>query len=123
MDSCAAEIGLLKKKPCGHPAVARCDNCEMPLCGKHAVAQLSATKQRTGKFMCAECDRAQRAGPKAPPAVARGQAAPAAPVKPAAAKPSAPATPAAAAKAPAASAPGKPEEDSLGGIDFTPTKK
>ena len=110
METCATETGLLKKKPCGNPAVAKCDNCEMPLCGKHALAQLSATQQRTGKFMCAECDRAQREAAKVAPA-ARSRAPAAAPAKPAAPAPKPPAAPA------------KPDDDSLGGIDFTPSKK
>ena len=61
MDTCAVEVGLLKKHPCGQNAVAKCANCEMALCTKHAVAQMNAMKQRTGKFMCAECDKANKA--------------------------------------------------------------
>jgi hypothetical protein len=146
MDTCAVEVGLLSKKPCAHAAVAKCANCEMALCNKHAVAQLSANKQRTGKFMCAECDKAQRAADKgmaaAPhhtppkPAGAPGAkpgAAPAAkPAAPAAKPPAAPAAkptaPAPAAKAPA-TAPTQPagkqefKLEDTGPIEFTPTKK
>ena len=93
MDTCAVETGLLKKKPCGQNAVAKCANCEIALCTKHAVARLNANKQRTGKFMCAECDRANKEediSTPAPKPAAGG--APAAP-KPAAAPPAtAPAT-------------------------------
>lgn len=136
MESCAAETGLLKKKPCGQAAVAKCANCEMPLCSKHAVAQVSASKQRTGKFMCAECDRAQREHEKlAPPA--RPTAAPARAAQPAlkpsapAAKPAAPAAKPAATPAPmpkdspAPQPSGKKElslEDSQP-LEFTPSKK
>ena len=114
MESCATETGLLKKKPCGQPAVAKCDNCEMPLCSRHAVPQLSSTKQRTGKFMCAECARAHSEAEKAAPRVAP---------KPAATpKPAAVPKPAASAAKPAA-APAKPQENSDGSIEFTPGKK
>ena len=64
MDTCAAEVGLLKKHPCGNAAVAKCANCEMALCTKHAVAQLNTMKQRTGKFMCEECNKAHKAADK-----------------------------------------------------------
>jgi hypothetical protein len=136
MDSCAVEVGLLKKKPCGSGAVAKCANCEMALCAKHAV------RQKNAKFMCDECSKAQRAYEKnvgdsapasaAPPKAAAPAAKPAAPAaKPAApapaAKPAAPA-PAAAAKAPAV-APTQPagkqefKLEETGPIEFTPTKK
>jgi len=142
MDTCAVEVGLLKKHPCAHAAVAKCANCEMALCNKHAVAQLGANKQRTGKFMCAECDKALRAADKgmaaaphhvAPkPAAAKPGAAPAA--KPAAvpaAKPAAPpaAKPGAPAAAPAAKAaekptePAKPHDSADDPLEFNPTKK
>jgi len=119
MESCATETGLLKKKPCGQPAVAKCANCEMPLCSKHAVPQLSSTRQRTGKFMCAECARAEREADRMAP-VAKPSVKPA-PAGAAAAKgaPPAPAKPAAKPPKPAA----KPQENSDGSIDFTPSKK
>ena len=144
MDTCAVEVGLLKKHPCGGAAVSKCANCEMALCTKHAVAQLSATKQRTGKFMCAECDKAQRAADKgiaaapqhhAPKPAAAKPAAPAAAPRPAAAAPRPaaaaprPAAPAAAPKpavTPAQGAAAKEEKFKLedtGPIEFTPTKK
>ena len=134
MDTCAVEVGLLKKHPCGHAAVAKCANCEMALCTKHAVAQLSPTKQRTGKFMCEECDKAQRSADKgmaaAPQHVAPKPAAPAvkagaAPVPNPAAHAAKPAAPAAAQPAAKPAAPPTKEfklEDT-GPIEFTPTKK
>lgn len=127
MDTCAAEVGLLKKHPCGQNAVAHCANCEMALCTKHAVPQLNAMKQRTGKFMCAECDRANKVvdttKPMPKPAAAKPAAAPA--PKPAA---PAPKPPAPAPKAPAA-APTQPagkqefKLEETGPIEFTPEKK
>ena len=33
METCTVETGLLRKKPCGQPAVVKCANCERPLCG------------------------------------------------------------------------------------------
>lgn len=135
MESCAAETGLLKKKPCGQASVAKCANCEMPLCSKHAVPQFSANKQRTGKFMCAECDRAQReheklAPPARPPAARAPQPAPKAaapaakPPAPAAAKPAA--APAPMPKDSPATQPGGKKELSLEDsqpLEFTPSKK
>jgi len=145
MDTCAVEVGLLKKHPCGQNAVAKCANCEMAICTKHAIAQLSANKQRTGKFMCAECDKANKAAEKGMAAAPHHT-----PPKPAAAKPAAPAQhgaapkpaapapkPAAApaAKAPAAAKPSAPAQagakpaeekfklEDTGPIEFTPTKK
>lgn len=132
MDTCAVEVGLLSKKPCGHAGVAKCDNCEMALCNKHAVAQLSANKQRTGKFMCAECDKAQRAADKgmaaAPhhtppkPAAAPGARPAAKPAAAPAAKPAAPAAAQPGAK-PAAPATKEFKLEDTGPIEFTPTKK
>jgi hypothetical protein len=122
METCTVETGLLKKKPCGEPSVTHCVNCEQALCGKHAVPQLSAGR-KTGKFLCKECSLAHREHEKAvgtlpqekpKPAAAPAPKAAAAPSTPPAAKPAAPAA------APAAP---KKEEDSLGAIDFTPTKK
>jgi hypothetical protein len=121
METCTVETGLLKKKPCGEASVTRCDNCEQPLCAKHAVAQLTGTGRKSGKHLCKDCDAARRdyekrVGPEVPAA------------KPAKEPDTKPASPSAApAKKPAAAAaspapaPSKPkEEDSLGGIDFTP---
>ena len=134
MDTCAAEVGLLKKHPCGQNAVAHCANCEMALCTKHAVAQLNANKQRTGKFMCEECNKAHKAADKGmaaapqhvapkPAAAAAKPAAPAPkPAAPAAAKPAAPAAkPAVAPTQPAGKQEFKLEE--TGPIEFTPPKK
>ena len=131
MDTCALEVGLLKKKPCGSAAVAKCANCEMALCAKHAV------RQKNAKFMCDECSKAQRAYEKNVGDSAPATAAPAAKPGAPAAKPAAPAAkaPAPAAKpaAPAAKAPavaptqpaGKQEFklEETGPIEFTPTKK
>ena len=144
MDTCAAEVGFLKKHPCGNAAVAKCANCEMALCTKHAVAQLNPMKQRTGKFMCEECNKAAKAADKgmaaAPQHTAPKPAAPAArpatpaakPAAPPAPKPAAPAAkpaaPAPAAKAPAV-APTQPagkqefKLEETGPIEFTPEKK
>lgn len=130
METCTVETGLLRKKPCGQLSITKCANCEQPLCAKHAIAQLSATGRKTGKFLCADCNAAQRQYEEtAVPA----PAAPAAPAKPAdkpqpepgaaTANPKPAATPAPAAK-PAPAAPAKPpEENSDGSIDFTPSKK
>ena len=135
MDTCAVEVGLLEKKPCGHAGVAKCGNCEMALCNKHAVAQLSANKQRTGKFMCEECDKAQRAADKGmakaphhtPPKPAAPAAKAAAPVAKPAVPAAKPAAPAAKPAAPAAAQPAAKEEkfklEETGPIEFTPTKK
>ena len=115
MDTCTVETGLLRKAPCGNNAVAKCGNCEQPLCTKHAVAQLSAAGKKTGAFLCPECNAAQKQFEKT---------AAQAPAKPAAtaAKPAAPKPAAAPAKPPAQ--PAKPaEENSDGSIDFTPGKK
>lgn len=133
MDTCAAEVGLLKKHPCGQHAVAHCANCEMALCTKHAVAQLNTMKQRTGKFMCAECDRANKKVDTSQP-TKPGTAKPAAGHAPAAAhKPAAPApvhkpaAPAPTAKPAAPAQPAAKEEkfklEQTGPIEFTPEKK
>jgi hypothetical protein len=117
METCAVETGLLKKSACGHAAVAKCANCEMPLCSKHAIPQLSPTGNKTGSFLCGECNAAQKAHDKHLAAASR----------PAIPKPAAkPAAPAAAAKPPvkpAAQPAEKPQENSDGSIDFTPSKK
>lgn len=126
METCTVETGLLRKKPCGQTSITRCANCEQPLCGKHAIAQLGASGRKTGKFLCADCNAAQRqyeetaAPAPAPAAPAKPADKPqAAPPKPAAA----PAKPAAAAAAPAKPAAKPDAEDSDGSIDFTPSKK
>ena len=73
MDTCTIETGLFRKKPCGHVATAKCLNCDVPLCVDHAVAQLSETGHRTGKFMCKECVAAAKEQAKGLAAVARAQ--------------------------------------------------
>ena len=147
METCTMETGLLKKKPCGHPAVTQCLNCERPLCSQHSVANVNDAGKKTGKFLCKECAAAWKdidktMGTAAPvpapvkkPAEKPGEkAAPAAaapaPAAPAQAK-AVPAKPAAAKPAPAAAAPAKPAEPEKpaekphdsGMIEFTPTKK
>src|SRR5690349_23787570 len=117
METCVVETGLFKKKACGQNAITKCANCEIPLCAQHAVAQLVNGK-KTGKFMCKECDAAQKehdknlaAAPKVAAAKQAAAAKPAAPGAPAGgAKPAAPAAaPAHGAGAPAAPA-AKPQE-------------
>ena len=106
MDACTVEVGLLRKHPCGSPSVAKCANCEQPLCTKHAIAQHSPTGAKTGKFMCTPCDAAAKLYEQTTPA-------PAAPAPKAAAhpKPAAAAAPAAKA-APAQKKPEPPPESS-----------
>jgi hypothetical protein len=72
-DTCSIETGLFSKKPCGHAAVAVCLNCEQHLCVEHAVAQLSESGQKTGKFMCKECTAAAKEHAKSMAGVARAQ--------------------------------------------------
>jgi hypothetical protein len=124
MDACTVEVGLLKKHPCGEAAVAHCANCEQPLCTKHAVAQLSPSGSRTGKFMCAPCNAANKAYEKSEAAAAAQKTMSGRPATPAA-KPAAHAPSAPAAAKPAAPPQKKPEpppEDS-GPLEFTPAKK
>lgn len=137
MASCTIETGFLRKKPCGHAAVAHCLNCEQPLCVEHAVAQLTAGGQHTGKFMCKECTAAEKEHAKTMTGVARTQEAKKraelekaamahAAAPPVAKKPAAPA-----AHAPAEPAPAEPpkEPEALeftpkdGKLDYTPMKK
>jgi hypothetical protein len=119
-DICTVETGLLKKKPCGEPAVSKCANCEQPLCAKHRVPQTSAGK-RTGGFLCPECARAWRESekrlgdlPETPASALPPQA-----EKPVAAKPSpVPRAPPAAQKKPA-----PPPVEESGPLEFTPEPK
>ena len=73
METCTFESGLLRKKPCGHAAVARCVNCEQPLCVQHALAQLTEAGNKSGKFMCQECVAALKDHAKSMAGVARAQ--------------------------------------------------
>jgi hypothetical protein len=109
METCTIETGLLRKKPCGSPAVAHCLNCEQALCSQHAVAQKNASGGNTGKFLCKECAAAWKEADKnvPPPAPKKVEAKPAAAPKPEPKKEEAPAP--------------KPAESSS--IEFTPTKK
>jgi hypothetical protein len=131
---CSVEVGLLRKKPCGHAAVAECDNCQQPLCTEHALAQLTESGKRSGKFLCKECAAAQKEQQKSLAAVARSQeekkkaafakAAMDSVTNPAAKKPVPPAHTPGAPAAPAAPAakPAEAEKD-LGAIEFTPKDK
>jgi len=136
MDTCAVEVGLLRKHPCAQNAVAKCANCEMALCTKHAIPQMNANNQRTGTFMCEECNKAQKAADKgmaaAPKHVApKPAAAPAAkhaappPPKPAAPQPPKPPAPAAKPAVAPTQPAGKQEFklEETGPIEFTPEKK
>jgi hypothetical protein len=127
MDTCSVETGLLRKKPCGHPAVTHCVNCEQPLCKDHSVPQLTEAGHRSGKFICHECVAALKASAKSMAAAARAQQGrkdaeiykatlEAAKAPPPAKKPAAPA-PGAAEPASAA----KPESPST--LEFTPSQK
>jgi len=150
MEQCTVETGLLRKKPCGQAAVAKCANCERPLCRQHAIPQLNEQHHKTGAFLCEDCDVAARdydkrmrytkekavqksvmTGPKPaakpaamakePPREHSGEIAFTSEAK---AAPSKPTTikPAAAAPAPAPKKPPPPREDS-GMIEYTPAKK
>ena len=145
MEACTVETGLLRKTPCGQTSVAKCANCEQPLCSKHAIPQLSAAGKKTGTFMCAECAKAHRqhdklaAAPRgAPPARPAASPAPKPAPKPASkplphedrehsgeiaftsgTKAAAPQKPAA---APIPRKPEPPREDS-GMIEYSPAKK
>jgi hypothetical protein len=121
METCVVETGLLRKKPCGHPGIAQCANCEIPLCAQHALPQFSAGKKKTGTFMCKECDDARleyeknQAGDKPAEGVKRAANPP--PPKAAAAAPAnPPAAPAKGAPAEAAKADDAP-------LEFTPSDK
>ena len=112
MDTCSVETGLLRKKPCGHPSVTQCVNCERPLCSQHAVAQLTDAGRHSGKFLCKECQSAWRDIAKNSPQAPEPAKKPAEPAKAAPAK-----------EAPAKEAPAEPKPASSGGTDFTPSKK
>lgn len=132
MEHCTIETGLLRKKPCGHPAVTKCQNCEQPLCLSHAVP-LMADGKKTGKFMCEECTQAAKAHDKAVAAGTRhvqekklaaiektvkeeyGKA-----PAPIAKKPAPPAPGPAAAPAPGAAQPAEKPKEDLDALEFTP---
>jgi len=107
METCTVETGLLRKKPCGHPSVTHCANCERGLCAEHAVAQLTDTGKKSGKFMCKECDVAAREHEKSMAALARSE------------KHKEPPPPAKKPAEPAKGAPAESKNDD-GAIDFTP---
>jgi hypothetical protein len=125
MDVCTVEVGLLRKHACGQASVAHCANCEQALCSKHAIAQLSPTGARTGKFMCEQCNAAAKAYAKSEAAAAAAAIAsgrkPAPRPAPEAHKAAAPAP----ASKPAAAAPKKaePVADNSGPLEFTPEPK
>ena len=119
-DICTVETGLLKKKPCGEPAVSKCANCEQPLCAKHRVPQTSAGK-RTGGFLCPECARAWRESekrvgelPQTPASALPPQAEKPVPAKPSAVPRAAPAAP---------KKPAPPPVEESGPLEFTPEPK
>jgi hypothetical protein len=126
--TCAVEVGLLKKKPCGEKAVSKCANCEIGLCSKHAVGQMSGGKK---VFLCPECARAWKAAgdvPAATPVKKPEDKAAAGAHKPASAAPPKPvAKPAAGAKPAAAKPKEAPKEehkvDDDAPLEFTPSKK
>ncbi len=131
MDPCTVEVGLLRKKPCGHPSVAKCANCEQPICSKHAIAQVSANGRKTGAYLCAQCNAAEQLYQQTAPVAAPAANKPAEAAKPAAPKPAAaPAKPSPAAKPAAPAAKAAPEEkksgpspDDSGMLEFTPQPK
>jgi hypothetical protein len=131
MNTCSIEVGLLRKKPCGHTAVASCTNCDQPLCIEHAVAQLNEGGHKTGKFMCGECVEAAKEHAKSMVGVHKAQEAkklaaleketrdrianpPAAMKKPPANTPT--------TQAPAQAAPAEAPKES-GPLEFTPSVK
>ena len=128
MEACTAQTGLLRKKPCGEKAVTKCGNCEQPLCGKHAVRDMSAGKK--AGFLCQECAKAWKESEKTMgalpsiPAAALPPAAPAAAKKPAepakAAPAAAPATKAPAPKAAPVEKRPEPAPEHSGPLEFTP---
>ena len=128
METCTVESGLLRKKPCGQPAVAKCANCEQPLCSKHAVPRTSAGKKM---LLCPECARAWKQSEKtlgelpATPASALPPTENKPAATPAAVKPAPKPQPAAAPKAaPAASKkPEPPPVENSGPLEFTPEPK
>ena len=118
MDSCTIESGLLRKKPCGHPAVTHCATCEQPLCLQHAVAQVSEAHKKTGKYMCKECDEARREYDKGQARVAKQEMMKSVTNPP----PPKPKTATPADSAPLESTPSEKKPDS-GALEFTPSEK
>lgn len=123
MDPCTVEVGLLRKKPCGHPSVAKCANCEQPLCAKHAVAQVSAAGKKTGTYLCAQCNAADKLYQQTAPAATPPAEKPAAPAPKPAAPAQKPAVPAAKAAPPPEKKPEPPPDDTSAPLEFTPSKK
>ena len=121
MDTCTIEVGLLRKKPCGEAASAKCANCEQALCVKHALPLLSPTGRKTGNFMCQECMTAHKKAEKdSPPVVVAAQPKPAAPAPSADKKPM-PAPVALKTEEPKKEE--EPKKDDDAPLEFTPTKK
>ena len=118
MDHCTVETGLLRKKPCGNAAVAKCASCEQPLCVQHASAQLNSLGKKTGTFLCPECAEAHRQHEKAVAAGAKHAEAKRAAGIPKSAPAPAPGTTTKDAPAAAKPAEDAPKESSV--IDFTP---
>ena len=123
MEVCNVETGLLRKKPCGHPAVTHCLNCEQALCAQHAIAELSAAGKKSGKFVCHDCQAAARDYQKRLADMKKDTTSP---LSRTAKKPDAPA-PAQAKPAAAQAKPNPPAADKKpggddGAIEFTPSK-
>jgi hypothetical protein len=131
MDTCTIETGLLRKKPCGNAAVAKCMSCEQSLCSQHAVAQLNSLGRKTGTFLCPECIAAHKQHEKAAAAGAKhvetkrqaGFAKSAAAEMTSGTPPPAkkPATPPPAAPQQAEKKPAQEAPKESGAIDFTPS--
>jgi hypothetical protein len=113
--TCSVEVGLLKKHPCGEKAVAKCANCEIPLCAKHTTSQMSGGKKT---LLCPECAKAWKK---------MGDVPDAAPVKKPEAPAAAPKPAPVLAKKPAAVKEEKKEEqkppDDGAPLEFTSSKK
>src|SRR2546421_5455275 len=116
METCTVETGLLKKKPCGQPAVSKCANCEQAICSKHRVQQLSGGR-KTGASLCPECARAWKESEKTVGELPSTPAAAAPP--PAANKPAEPAK-APAAKAAPVQKKSEPPPEHSGPLEFSP---
>ena len=119
-EPCTVETGLLKKKPCGQPAVGKCANCEQPLCAKHRVPQTTAGR-KTGGFLCPECARAWRESEKRLGDLPETPASALPPQEEK--KPSIASTPAAKVAPAATKKPEPPPMEHSGPLEFTPEPK
>ena len=119
MDTCTVEVGLLKKHPCGGNAVAKCGNCEQPICTKHAAGQMSGGKKI---FLCPECNRAWKESEKLGEIPSTPAASPVAPPPAPGAKKPEPPKPAAKPAAKPAEKKPEPAEEHSGALEFSPGK-